>query len=401
MPQLKSVCLLSVHTCPIAALGGKKTGGMNVYIRDLARELGARKISVDIFTRCESKHEPEIKRLGKNVNVIHIPSGPAKTLDPINIYPHLDEFIDNVLKYQHEYDLIHSHYWLSGAVGIELRAQWKVPLLQTFHTLARVKEQFMTNHHEPPERLSAEQILVNTVDHILAFTPDERLHLQHLYQTNPDKITIIPPGVDTNRFKPIPQNKAKTKLGISPATKMLLFVGRLDPIKGLENLLQALALLENTCDCHNICLAVIGGEEQDQYQTKIKLLAKKLGVHHITAFLGSRDQSVLPYYYSAAEMTIVPSSHESFGLVALESMACGTPVIASRIGGLQYLIQHQQTGLLVESSQPRELTSAIHSLITNPKLRQQLGQSARLHSLKYSWNLIIPKIISLYQHLAI
>ncbi len=379
-----------------------------MYIRDLARELGTRNIKVDIFTRCEAQDTAEVKRLGPNVNVIHIPSGPAKTLDPINIYPHIDEFVGNVLAYQQKtkttYDLIHANYWLSGLVGLKLKQKWsanrRIPLIQTFHTLARVKEQFMDNLHEPKERISAETTLVNQADHILAFTPDERTHLKHLYQAEEEKITLIPPGVDTNRFKPIPQAEAKTHLGISQNQQLLLFIGRLDPIKGIETLLQALADLERACDCHEVCLAVIGGDEaSNDYETKIKQLTKDLGVHEVTTFLGSREQKVLPYYYSAAEMTIVPSSHESFGLVALESLACGTPVIASKVGGLQYLIQDQQTGILVESAQPQKLTQAIFTLLTNDSLRQKLGQSAHLAAQTYSWNKITPQILKLYKTL--
>ena len=402
--SLSSVCMLSVHTCPIAALGGKKTGGMNVYIRDLARELGNRNIHVDIFTRCEAKDTAEVKRLGPNVNVIHIPSGPAKALDPINIYPHLDEFTANVLVYaeknQVKYDLIHAHYWLSGLVGLKLKQQWHIPLLQTFHTLGKVKETFLPNHQEPLTRLASEKTLVQTVDHILAFTPEEQQHLVSLYSTLPKKISLIPPGIDTNRFKPIPQAEAKAHLGISKDQQLLLFVGRLDPIKGIETLLQALALLENACDCHEVCLAIIGGDEApNDYEGKVKQLAKDLGIHNITTFLGSREQKVLPYYYSAADMTIVPSSHESFGLVALESMACGTPVVASKVGGLQYLIKDHQTGLLVESQQPKALMEAIHSLITDPTLAEKLGQSAHLHAQNYSWKIITPQILSLYNSL--
>src|SRR3989338_2693746 len=183
MPKLKSVAILSVHTCPVAALGGKKTGGMNVYVRDLARELGRKGIKVDIFTRCESLDSPEVKRLGPNVNVIHIPSGPSKTLAPMAIFSFLPEFTANVMnfkrRHQTHYDLIHAHYWLSGLVGLKLKTAWKIPLIQTFHTLGLVKQRFLPGLTEPPTRIAAEKQLVTRVDRILAFTADEVDHLQN------------------------------------------------------------------------------------------------------------------------------------------------------------------------------------------------------------------------------
>lgn len=392
MNQLKSLAILSIHTCPYAALGGKKTGGMNVYIRELARHLGNLGVSVDIFTRCEAPHASHTRHLGPNVNVIHVPSGPAKTLDPINIYPHLDEFTANVLAYQKKhkqaYGLIHAHYWLSGLVALSLKDYWHIPVLQTFHTLAKVKEKFIPIQ-EPSTRHQAEIDLVKKVDHILGFTPDDRDYLIDLYRAKPNKITLIPPGIDTTKFKPIPQALAKQHLGIAATDRLLLFVGRLDPIKGLATLLKALATLDNTLS--RTCLAIIGGEQE--------ALAKKFKVSHITVFLGSRDQRVLPYYYSAAEMTIIPSSHESFGIVALESMACATPVIASNVGGLQYLIKHGTTGLLVPANSPQPLADAISALLHSREIRQDLGHAAHLAAQNYSWMKITPQILKLYTKL--
>ncbi len=425
--NIKSICLLSVHTCPVAALGGKKTGGMNVYIRDLARELGARGIKVDIFTRCESKDATEVSRLGPNVQVIHIPSGPSKTLDPINIYPHLKEFTRNVLAYQektkHRYDLIHSHYWLSGLVALSLRNSWHIPILQTFHTLFKVKQLFSPiypanqratlsgaiyqpksdiNPNELAIRPNAEEKLIVKVNHILAFTPDEKHHLVKLYAASPQKISLIPPGIDIHRFHPIHKTQAQTKIGLKTNHRLLLFVGRLDPIKNLETLLTAIAqptLQGSSLQGDKLCLAVIGGEKDDKYFIKIKNLSQKLKLQHFTTFFGSRDQRVLPYYYSAAEMTIIPSSYESFGLVALESMACATPVIASKVGGLKYLITDHQTGLLIPPVNPHALSQAVGKLLTHPTLHHKLSQAAHRQAQKYSWSQITPQILKLYSQI--
>ena len=406
MPDLKSIAILSVHTCPVAALGGKKTGGMNVYVRDLARELGRKGIKVDIFTRCESLDSPEIRRLGPNVNVIHIPSGPAGTLTPMEIFPYLPEFTANVIKYQRQhrtqYDLIHAHYWLSGLVGLKLKTVWKIPLVQTFHTLGLVKQRFLPGLTEPPTRINAEKQLVRRVDRILAFTADEADHLQNLYGASLKKITVIPPGVDIKRFRPVPVKSAKDKIGIPPKQRLVLFVGRLDPIKRVEILLSAFSVTKSAfkqIDGQMIKLTIIGGESGDENLGRLKLLAENLKISGRVKFLGQRDQKILPFYYSAAELVIIPSSYESFGLVALESMACGTPIVASKVGGLTILIADGQTGFSVPPNQTKPLAKAISLLLQNQKLRFEMGRAARRAALKYAWPKIIPRIIACYQTL--
>ncbi len=397
--KINSVAMLSVHTCPVAALGGKKTGGMNVYVRDLARELGRKGIKVDIFTRCESLDAPEVARLGPNVNVIHIPSGPAKTLAPIEIFPFLDEFTANVISYQRQhqarYDLIHAHYWLSGLVGLKLKTAWKIQLVQTFHTLGLVKQRFMPGLTEPPARITVENLLVSRVDRILAFTADEVGHLHNLYAADSGKISVIPPGVDLNRFRPIAVNRAKAKIGIPSGRRLILFVGRLDPIKRVEVLLKAFSRINR----RRIHLLIVGGESDDDNFTRLKSQAKKLGIADHVSFLGQRDQKILPAYYSAAEMTVVPSSYESFGLVALESMACGTPVVASSVGGLTVLNASGQTGFSIPPNQIKPLAKAISLLLQNRKLRLEMGRAARQTGLKYAWSKIIPQILACYQTL--
>ena len=406
--KLTSVAMLSVHTCPFAALGGKKTGGMNVYIRELSRQLGVRGVNVDIFTRCESKDSDDIKRLGKNVKVIHIASGPEKTLTPLEIYPYLQEFTQNVLRFSEKmgthYQLIHAHYWLSGLVALELRKRWKVPILQSFHTLGKVKNRFIPGNREPRVRLLAEEKLVARVDHLTASTGEERKNLIELYGARPDLISVIPPGVDTRRFHPIPKSQAKKAIGIARNSNLLLFVGRLVPPKGLETLLRAIAVLKASSGKafgleKRFELAIIGGEHEDRYMRTVKALSTKLALDDVASFFGSRDQRVLPNYYCAADMTIIPSSHESFGLVALESMACGTPVIAARVGGLQYLLSHRKTGLLVKPEDPRSLAVAIKTLIQNPVLRKKLGLHARREARKYEWKKIEAKVRALYTSL--
>lgn len=397
--KINSVAMLSVHTCPVAALGGKKTGGMNVYVRDLARELGRKGIKVDIFTRCESLDAPEVARLGPNVNVIHIPSGPAKTLAPIEIFPFLDEFTANVISYQRQhqarYDLIHAHYWLSGLVGLKLKTAWKIQLVQTFHTLGLVKQRFMPGLTEPPARITVENLLVSRVDRILAFTADEVGHLHNLYAADSGKISVIPPGVDLNRFHPIAVNRAKAKIGIPSGRRLILFVGRLDPIKRVEVLLKAFSRINR----RRIHLLIVGGESDDDNFTRLKSQAKKLGIADHVSFLGQRDQKILPAYYSAAEITVVPSSYESFGLVALESMACGTPVVASSVGGLTVLNASGQTGFSIPPNQIKPLAKAISLLLQNRKLRLEMGRAARQTGLKYAWSKIIPQILGCYQTL--
>ncbi|HUG38532.1 MAG TPA: glycosyltransferase, partial [Candidatus Limnocylindrales bacterium] len=325
------IAILSVHTCPLAALGGKETGGMNVYVRESARELARMGVHVDVFTRSQDEHQPHVKEdLGYGNRVIHIPAGVEVPLPRHVLYENVPEFVGGVRQFARaagqEYDLIHSHYWLSGVAARSLRSAWGIPFVQMFHTLGHMKNRVAQSplEREGDLRLRVETELLRDADQIIAATPAELAQLQWLYRGDVSRVTVIPPGVDLEHFYPRSAAMAKAGLGINPEHKLLLFVGRIEPLKGIETLFQAVALLRNrgVCDCTQMVVAIIGGDLAEQpgvenaELARLKALRQQLGIADLVTFLGARDQDALPEYYAAAEAVIMPSHYESFGMVA-------------------------------------------------------------------------------------
>lgn len=409
---VRNVAMLSVHTCPLALMGGKKTGGMNVYVRDLAHTLGRMGIRVDVFTRSQDDCQPRVKHdLGNGCRVIHIPAGPETPIPVAQVGEHLDEFAAGVLAFARQekivYDLIHSHYWLSGLVAEQLRGAWHVPIVHMFHTLGHLKNEIAQNDEEraPQARIEGEQRVIGQVDCLVAATPDEKTHLIDRYGADPAKIRIIPPGVDLDRFQPIDPVTAKARVGIPCGDTNLLFVGRIEPLKGIDTLLCAMSILQSrhpeaVCET---CVAIVGGdpwaEDMDAEMARLQALRTELGIHDLVTFLGAKDQDILPAYYAAAEMVIMPSHYESFGMVALEAMAMGTPVIASEVGGLAYLVRDGHNGRHVPSRNPEALAACILELLTDRASRVRLGQQARGDAQAYAWDVIAQQIEACYNQL--
>jgi D-inositol-3-phosphate glycosyltransferase len=411
--SIRRIAMLSMHTCPLALLGGKKTGGMNVYVRDFSRELGCQGVQVDVFTRSQDDCQPMIKHdLGNGGRVIHIPAGPQKPIPVAEVGNYLDEFTDGVLHFARaeglEYDLIHSHYWLSGLVAEQLRKAWDhTPIVHMFHTLGHMKNRIAQSDSEraPQARLDGEVRVVQMADRLIAATPAEEQQLVELYAANPDKIAVIPPGVDLAHFHPIPKELAQARVGIPCGNKNILFAGRIEPLKGIDTLLQAMSMLQNEhpAAVADSCVAIIGGDPWadtlDAEMVRLQELRAELGIHDLVTFLGAKDQAILPNYYAATEMVVMPSHYESFGMVALEAMAMGTPVIASEVGGLAHLVQHGVTGFHVPSRDPEALAAAMLALLTNDELRQQLGRQARAYAQQYDWSNIVQRMRGVYREL--
>jgi D-inositol-3-phosphate glycosyltransferase len=407
--------MLSVHTCPKAALGGKESGGMNVYVRDLSRELGRRGFTVDVFTRSQDPTIPTVCSLGTNARVIHLKAGPQAPYDKNLVFDHLEEFTDNLLDFARSEDLsyhvIHSHYWLSGLVAVRLQEQWDIPVMHMFHTLAKLKNRVAKNdgEFEPALRVDSERQVINSVDRLTAANPLEKAQMIWLYGADPAKIEVIPCGVDLELFHPRPQDEAKARLEseFPPNHKMVLFVGRIEPLKGIDVLLKAMALVlrEHEELRERICLCIIGGNpdadgaNMDREMARLHEMRERLGISDVVTFLGKRDQQALPYHYSAAEVCVVPSHYESFGMVALEAMACGTPVIASRVGGLTFTVQDGRTGFLVPSDDPEELAEKLALLLSDEDLRRQMGLRAADLSRRYGWPIVAGQIIAGYRDL--
>lgn len=403
------IAQISVHTCPLATLGGKETGGMNVYVRDLTRQLARRGHQVDVYTRSQ---DPTVQRissvLGRGARVIRIPAGPEQPYPKHRVYDHLPEFVAGVLASAERdgirYDVIHSHYWLSGWAARELRAAWGAPIVHMFHTLGHLKNAvaWTPQEQEPPPRIEVETEIVRFADRIIVATPVEQEHLVTLYGADPARIRVIPPGVDLEHFRPIPTTQAKEQLALDPTCRMILFVGRIEPLKGIDTLLHAIARIarrypELTC---RMCVPIIGGNpysvEDNDEMVRLQALREELGIGDVVTFLGAQDQDILPYYYSAAEMVVMPSDYESFGMVALEAMACGTPVIASDVGGLAYLVRHGRTGYRVPARDADALADKIVRLLTDESLRRRMGQRAACWAEEYAWPRIADRIEEVY-----
>jgi D-inositol-3-phosphate glycosyltransferase len=412
--MIRRVAMLSVHTCPLATLGGKETGGMNVYVRDLSRELGRRGIAVDCFTRSQNPNIPRISRkLGPNGRVIHVPAGPEAPYDKNRIVDHLPQFVSGVLDFARReglhYDVIHSHYWLSGLVARELRRAWGVPIVQMFHTLGQMKNSVASGPQEweSEQRITGEEEVMAFADRLVAATPLERAQMVWLYGADAGKIAIVPCGVDLSLFRPVPPAEAKRALGLPDARRIVLFVGRIEPLKGIDNLLQAMALLAPRLPNwqKNLSVVIIGGapgagvDKVNAELARLERLRAEFGIEDLVTFQGAKDQDTLVYYYSAAEMVVMPSHYESFGMVALEAMACGTPVVASKVGGLAFSVQDGQTGFLVPDGNALALADKICLLLRDEDLRQKLGQQAASWAQRYSWASITNQIVDLYGQL--
>jgi D-inositol-3-phosphate glycosyltransferase len=386
---------------------------MNVYVRDFSRELARRGILVDVFTRSQDPLVPMMSyNLGENARVIHIAAGPEEPIPVGDIAPYMDEFTAEVVRFAAEegiaYDLIHSHYWLSGIVAGKLRAHWPdVPIVHMFHTLGHMKNRVALSRAEmaPPERIAGELEVIKLVDRIIVATPAEQAQLHWLYGDRSSKQVVIPPGVDLERFAPLSKAEAKAHVGIPATNRNIMFVGRIEPLKGVDTLLQAMALIQERYPAvvENVCVAIIGGDpwsdNPDIEMARLQALREELGIRDFVTFLGAKAQNELPYFYSAAEMVIMPSHYESFGMVALEAMASGTPVIASEVGGLAFLVRDGENGFHVPSRDPEALAARIYELLTNDECRRAMGAQAQIHAQEYSWPLIVDRMLGVYDDL--
>ncbi|MBM4441739.1 MAG: glycosyltransferase [Candidatus Rokubacteria bacterium] len=400
------VAMLSVHTCPLAALGGKETGGMNVYVRELSRELGRMGLAVDVFTRSQ---DPTIRRvvpLGEGARVIHLAAGPEAPMAREAVHDHLDEFVEGVdawrIARRVEYDLIHAHYWLSGVVGLALRERWGVPVLQMFHTLGRFKNGAARRRAdlEPSLRLEEERRVVGGVDGLVAASIVERRALVDVYGAAPAHASVIPCGVDTALFRPGDRDEARARLGAG-AAPLVLYVGRIAPIKGLETLLDAFVRLRARRG-PGARLFIVGGEADepaDGHEADIRRRVDALGLRDAVRFVGAQPQDALRDFYVGADVTVLPSYYESFGMVALEAMACGSPVIGSRVGGLATTVRDGVTGFLVADGDAEALAERLDTVVGDADLRFRLGREGVQWAARHRWPCVAEAICREYARL--
>ena len=394
------VAFLTVHACPLAPPGQGKSGGMNVHVRQLARALGKMGMLVDIFTRSHGDEPETIEYLSDCVRVVHLPAGEAEV--PLEeLYGYLPQFLDGVEEFQRKngliYQAVHSHYWLSGWVGQEMARNLNIPHLVTFHTLALVKMQSRAGENEPLQRQQTEREIMASASRIVAFSPHERDAMARLYGADPKRIELVPCGVDLSRFRPLDQEESRKRLGLN-GDKVFLYVGRIESLKGVDLLVHTAAHLEIP---QGVRVLVVGGDDGQNHEVeRLRQLAQDLEVAEVVDFVGQVDQEELPVYYSAADVCVVPSFYESFGLAALESMACGTPVVASRVGGLSTIIQHGHTGYLKSWRCPEAFANSLEMITSSKSLLESMGQAARRRAEGMGWDQVALAMAAHYQSLA-
>ena len=408
-----NIAMLSYHTCPLATLGGKDTGGMNVYVRDLTRTLGQMGIHVDVFTRSQDEHVPHVLHdLGYGNRVVHVPAGPEVPLAKRELAGHIPQFVDGIRQFAAEkgihYDAIHSHYWMSGLAAESLSDGWGgAPIIHMFHTLGEMKNRIARSdeEREGPYRIEGEKRVLKRADRLIVATEAEKAQLQWLYKGNLQKMRVIPPGVDVSHFYPIPRDEARQFIGIASDQRIVLFVGRIEPLKGIDTLIRAMSCMKFQNIGRPVYLAIIGGEpdanpaRMTAEMSRLQGLCDDLCMGQTVVFLGKRAQDTLPYYYSAAEVLVMPSFYESFGMVALEAMACGTPVIASQVGGLAFLVRDDETGFHVPEGDPAALCDKLTLLLTDHDLRARMGECAAEYAHAYDWRKIAAQIADVYEEL--
>jgi len=391
------IAFLSVHTSPLALAGSGEAGGMNIYERELARELGQRGLRVDIFTRRQDPESLPVIPWEANVRVIPVGAGPEASVPKEEVYRLLPQFLRGVVQFREatgeDYDLIHSHYWLSGWVGQALQGLWRLPHVTMFHSLGEAKNRARVSEHEPPHRIQAERQIAQSADRVICASQDEKEMLMRLYGVSAESIEVVPCGVDLEAFRPLDKAEVRRRLGFAEEP-IVLFVGRIEPLKGIDILVRAVAQVSEDI---RFCLVVVGGDASAEAEkAELRRLAEELGISQRVAFLDAVDHSLLPLYYNAADVCVVPSYYESFGLVALEAMACGTPVVASRVGGLQGTVRDSETGFLVPWRCPEPFAERLELLLENEELRRNLGMSARAAAEDYAWSRIAERVQAVY-----
>jgi len=391
---------ISVHGCPLRPLGSNDTGGMNVYVRQLSQELGRIGVKVDIFTRWHDPKEPEVVAIGENTRLIHIVAGEQEDVPKMDIYHRLHQFSLNLRRFSERervaYDLLHSHYWLSAWAAERMKAQLRIPHVTTFHTLGAVKNQARPAEMEPQERLDTERKAIAAADGVIAFTGEERDNLVRIYGAHPDRVSIIPCGIDLDLFQPMDRQKARSELGLGNS-KILLFAGRIQPFKGIDILVRAMARLPDSGETR---LLIVGGDSKSaDMLASLSSLAGELGIEDKVTFLGTVGHGRMPLFYSAADVCVVPSYHESFGLVALEALACGIPVVASRVGGLATIIKDGETGYLVNELSDEAFSRRLELLLGDEALRRRMGNAAHSSATKYAWPTVARQVLGLYEEL--
>ena len=403
----KHIALISVHGDPAIEIGREEAGGQNVYVRQVGEALAQLGWQVDMFSRRVSADQETIVEHSSNCRTIRLTAGPVEFVSRDHGFQYLPEFVDQLIKFQKEaginYDLVHTNYWLSGWVGMELKKRLGIKQVHTYHSLGVIK--YKTIENIPlvaSQRLLVEKEILETVERIVATSPQEQEHMRSLVSQK-GEIDIIPCGTDIQQFGSVTREAARTRLEIDPEAKVVLYVGRFDPRKGIETLVRAVRE-SKFYESKQLQLIIGGGctpgNADAKERDRIAGIVNELGMDECTSLPGCLSREILPSYYAAVDVCVVPSHYEPFGLVAIESMACGTPVVASDVGGLQFTVVNEETGLLVPPQNVPAFNHAIDQILSHPQWQQELGKAAKKRVIdKFSWHGVASQLDKLYTQL--
>ena len=403
----RRIATISVHTSPLEQPGTGDAGGLNVYVVEVSKRLAARGVEVEIFTRAVSRAAPPVAELAPGVLVRHVPAGPFEDLDKSDLPAQLCHFTFEVLRTEAayaagHYDLVHGHYWLSGHVGAVAKRRWGVPLVQSMHTLGRVKNAALAQGDaaEPQLRLRGETDVIAAADRLVANTAEEARQLMGLYGAGPDRIATINPGVDLSVFRPGSQRQARRRLGLPASGHVVVFAGRVQPLKAPDVVLHAAASLRRSDPAlaADLTVAFVGGPSGAGRADPDQLteLSRALGIADLVRLEPPCPQPELADWYRAASVVMVPSYSESFGLVAVEAQACGTPVIAASVGGLRTAVQDGVSGVLVGGHDPAHYARVLRRLLATPRLRDRLARGAVAHASRFGWGSTVDQLLDTY-----
>lgn len=397
----RRIAVVSMHTSPTASLGQNANGGLNVYVREIATAFSERGIATDVFTRRQSADDPAVEPLADLSRVVYLPAG--RSLDKYSLFTEVPAFARRIADFAARegtsYDMLFSHYWLSGEVACLLRPRLAPTWAHVAHTLGLVKNRTLAAgaRPEPQLRIQVEAEIAHEADILVASTDDERDDLVELYGAEPERVYVVPPGVDLSLFQPLDRAEARRKIGYGHG-RLLLFVGRLERLKGVEIAIRALAFLRDRKH-DDVRLLILGADSKDGDESemeRLKAIATSVGVRDRVDFLGSVAHHELPCFYSAADAVVMPSYSESFGLVGLEAQACGRPVVGSDVTGLRSVVRDEVSGYLVAGHDPAAYAERIGRLLEDPELAQQMGRRGRLLAQRFSWSRTADRLEQLF-----
>lgn len=402
----KAIALISEHASPLASLGGVDSGGQNVYVGELARNLSTRGYQVDVFTRWDNELMPRVVTWIPGVRIVHVEAGPITTIEKEYLFDYMPEFTKNMVAFIHqesiEYELIHANFWMSALVASDIKKMLQIPFVVTFHALGYIRKIYQgANDKFPSDRIAIEKQIVQEADHIIAECPQDREDLLMYYHAPQEKITVIPCGFNPHEFYPLDKLLARMVLKLDAKEFIILQLGRIVPRKGIDNVIHAVAKLKRTLT--HTRLLIVGGESDDLDPlknpeiTRLRQVAEQAGISDNVTFTGRKQRDILKYYYAAADVFITTPWYEPFGITPLESMACGTPVIGSNVGGIKYSVEDGECGFLVPPNNPDALATRIFELLHDESLRSNIRLNAirRVNTL-FTWSKVTDMVVALY-----